>query len=156
MLLIAAAAQWLMPGSMFSGDVLVMKLVLTAALAGLAAVLFRFADRGSVTELQVDAALREIRVGDRTLSGVSRIRNRIPMREIEEVFVRPDRDEPGQTELCFRVAGRADPDAHRLGMRRRTRARSRTPDPRPAHPAGAGGTPARRLTALLVPDGAPG
>jgi hypothetical protein len=108
-LLIAAAAQWLMPGSMFSGDVVVMKLVLTAALAALAAVLFRVADRGAVTELQVDAALREIRVGDRTLHGASRIRNRIPMREIEEVFVRPDSMEPGQTELCFRVTGHADP-----------------------------------------------
>jgi hypothetical protein len=107
--LIAAAAQWLMPGSMFSGDVLAMKLVLTAALAGLAGVLFRFADRGTVTELQVDAALREIRVGDRTLRGASRIRNRIPMREIAEVFVRPDSTEPGQTELCFRVTDHADP-----------------------------------------------
>ena len=108
-LVIAAAAQWLMPGSMFSGDVLVMKLVLTAALGSLAAVLFRFADSGSVPELQVDAALREVRVGARTLHGSTRVRNRIPMREIEEVFVRPDTDQPGQTELCFRVAGLAAP-----------------------------------------------
>jgi hypothetical protein len=108
-LLIAAAAQWLMPGSMFSGDVLVMKLVLTAALAGLAAILFRFADHGFVAELQVDAALREIRLCARTIRGISRVQNRIPMRDIEEVFVRPDADEPGQTELCFRVKGLAEP-----------------------------------------------
>jgi hypothetical protein len=107
--LVAAAAQWLMPGSMFSGDVLVMKLVLTAALSGLAVDFLRAADRGFVAELQVDAALREIRVGSRTLSGISRIQNRIPMRDIEEVFVRPGADQPGQTELCFRVAGLAEP-----------------------------------------------
>jgi hypothetical protein len=108
-LLGAAAAQWLMPGSMFSGDVLVMKLVLTSALAGCAAMLFRFADRGFLPELQVDAALREIRVGARTLHGTSRVQNRIPMREIEEVFVRSDAAEPGRTELCFRVEGLAEP-----------------------------------------------
>jgi hypothetical protein len=108
-LVLAAAAQWLLPGSMFSGDVVLMKLVLTAALAAGAAVLFRIADRGFVAELQVDAALREIRVGARTLRGASRVRNRIPMRDIEEVFVRPDAGQPGRTELCFRVLGLAEP-----------------------------------------------
>lgn len=109
LLLAAAAAQWLLPGSMFAGDILVMKLVLTAALAGLAAVLFVFADRGFVAELQVDAALREIRLCARTLRGTTRVQNRIPMRDIEEVFVRPDSEELGQTELCFRVDGVAEP-----------------------------------------------
>jgi hypothetical protein len=109
LLFLAAAAQWLLPGSMFSGDVLVMKLALTAALSGVAGVLFVFADRGFVAELQVDAALREIRLCARTLRGAIRVQNRIPMREIEEVFVRPDAEEPGQTELCFRVDGVAEP-----------------------------------------------
>jgi hypothetical protein len=109
LLLLAAATQWLLPGSMFSGDVLLMKLVLAAALAGMAGVLFVFADRGFIPELQVDAALREIRLCARTLRGVTRVQNRIPMREIEEVFVRPDAEEPGLTELCFRVDGVAEP-----------------------------------------------
>jgi hypothetical protein len=108
-LLVAAGAQWLMPGSMFSGDVLVMKLVLTAALFSLAVVFLRVADHGFVAELQVDAALREIRVGSRTLRGTSHVQNRIPMRDIEEVFVRPGPDQPGQTELCFRVSGLSEP-----------------------------------------------
>jgi hypothetical protein len=107
--LVAAGAQWLLPGSIFSGDVLVMKLVLTSVLFSLAVVFLRVADRGYVAELQVDAALREIRVGSRTLSGISCIRNRIPMRDIDEVFVRPAADQPGQTELCFRVAGLSEP-----------------------------------------------
>ena len=80
-----------------------------AALAGMAAVLFVFADRGFTPELQVDAALREIRLCARTLRGATRVQNRIPMREIEEVFARPDPEEPGQTELCFRVDGVAEP-----------------------------------------------
>ncbi len=106
---LAAAAQWLLPGSLFAGDVLVMKLVLTAALGAVAIVLFRFADRGFLAELQVDAALREIRVGSRNAHGETRVTNRIPMRDIEEFFVRPVADQTGTTELCFRVTGVSDP-----------------------------------------------
>ena len=78
--LIAAAAQWLDAEDRCSqSDVLAIKLVLTAALAGLRPSLFRYADRGTEAELQVDAALREIRVGDRTLRGAIRAcRNRSP------------------------------------------------------------------------------
>ena len=106
---LAAGAQWLLPGSMFAGDVVVMKLALTAPLCALALVLFRFADRGFLPELQVDAALREIRLGLRNARGATRVANRFPMREIEEVFVRPSADEPGRTELCFRIDGLRDP-----------------------------------------------
>ena len=105
----AGAAQWLLPGSLFAGDVLVMKLVLTVALGALALVLFRVADRGFLAELQVDAALREIRLGSRNAHGATRVMNRIPMRDIEEFFVRPASDQPGTTELCFRVAGLGEP-----------------------------------------------
>jgi hypothetical protein len=108
-MLAGASAQWLLPGAIFAGDVVVMKLVLTALLGGLAALLFRFADQGFLPELQVDAALREIRLGARNAHGATRVANRIPMREIEEVFVRAAAREPGVTELCFRVAGHADP-----------------------------------------------
>jgi hypothetical protein len=106
---LAAMAQWLLPGSLFAGDVLLMKLALTAVLGCLAIVVFRFADRGFVAELQVDAALREIRVGVRNAQGISQVRNRIPMRDIEECFVRAANGRPDVTELCFRVAGLSDP-----------------------------------------------
>ena len=108
-LVFASAAQWLLPGSLFAGEVLIMKLGLTGAMGGLAIVLFRFANRGFVAELQVDAVLREIRVGSRNAHGTSRILNRIPMRDIEECFVRPGTERPGATELCFRVAGLSEP-----------------------------------------------
>jgi hypothetical protein len=107
--LLAACAQWVLPGSLFSGDVIAMKLVLTAALGAVALVLFRVADRGFLPELQVDAALREIRVGSRNAHGASRVTNRIPMRDIEEFFVRPCAEEEGLTELCFRVADVPEP-----------------------------------------------
>jgi hypothetical protein len=106
---LAAGAQWLLPGSIFAGDVVIMKLALTAALGALAVVLFRAADRGFLPELQVDAALREIRVGSRNARGASRVTNRIPMREIDEFFVRAAPDQPGMTELFFRVSGLAEP-----------------------------------------------
>jgi hypothetical protein len=108
-LVLAAVAQWLLPGSMFSGDVLVMKLVLTVALGALAVVVFRVADRGFLAELQVDAALREIRVGSRNAHGISRVQNRIPMRDLEEFFVRTDAARPGTTDLYFRVSGVSEP-----------------------------------------------
>jgi hypothetical protein len=107
--LAAGAGQWLLPGSLFSGDVIVMKLVLTAALGGAAFAIFRFADRGFVAELHVDAALREVRVGTRNLRGLSHTRNRIAMHDIEECFARPSPREEGLMEICFRVAGHAEP-----------------------------------------------
>jgi hypothetical protein len=108
-LVLAAMAQWLLPGSLFAGDVLLMKLALTAVLGCLAIVVFRFADRGFLAELQVDAALREIRVGVRNAQGISQVQNRISMRDIEECFVRTATGRPDVTELCFRVAGLSDP-----------------------------------------------
>jgi hypothetical protein len=107
--LLAAAGQWLLPGSLVTGDVVVMKLVLTAALGATAAILFRFADRGFVPELQVDAALREVRVGTRNLNGLSHARTRIAMHDIEECFARPSSRVEGQMEICLRVAGHAEP-----------------------------------------------
>lgn len=108
-LVLAAGAQWVLPGSLFAGEVLMMKLALTAAMGGLAMMLFRFANRGFVAELQVDAALREIRVGSRNAHGTYRMSNRIPMRDIEQCFVRPGAERPGVTELCFRVVGLSEP-----------------------------------------------
>jgi hypothetical protein len=108
-LVLAAGAQWLLPGSLFSGDVILMKLAITAALGSVCLGLFRFANRGFVVELQVDAALREIRIGMRNTAGRFRVQNRIPMRDIEECFVRPAADRDGHTELCFRVSGHAEP-----------------------------------------------
>jgi hypothetical protein len=107
-LLVGAAAQWLLPGSLFTGDVIAMKLALTAVFGAAAAVVFRFADRGFVAELQVDAAMREVRVGTRNLHGLSRARDRIAMHDIEECFARPA-DHPGRIEICFRVRGQAEP-----------------------------------------------
>jgi hypothetical protein len=74
-----------------------------------ALVLFRFADRGFLPELQVDAVLREIRLAARNAHGASRLVNRIPMRDIEEFFVTPSSDQPEATELFFRVTGLAEP-----------------------------------------------
>jgi hypothetical protein len=108
-LLFAACAQWLLPGSLFAGEVLLMKLALTGTLCGVALVLFRFADRGFLPELQVDAVLREIRLAARNAHGASRLVNRIPMRDIEEFFVQPCADQPEATELLFRVTGLAEP-----------------------------------------------
>jgi len=102
-----AGAQWLLPGSLFSGDVLVMKLGLSAALVGAAIWMLRNSAQEGWPELQVDAARREIRIATRTSDGASRVRSRIAMRDIEECFVRRGAGEA--TELCFRVMGLDDP-----------------------------------------------
>lgn len=106
--LVVAAAQWLLPGSLLSGDVIVMKLVLTAAPGAAAAAIFQFADRGFVAEIQVDAAMREVRIGTRNLRGLSHVRKRIAMHDIEECFARPSAGD-GLMEICLRVAGHAEP-----------------------------------------------
>lgn len=106
--LLAALGQWLLPGSLFSGDVIVMKIALSAALGAAAFVIFRHSDRGFVAELHVDAAMREVRLGTRNLRGMSQVRLRILMHDIEECFARPSGDE-GLMEICLRVAGHAEP-----------------------------------------------
>lgn len=106
--LLAAGAQWLLPGSLFTGDVLLMKLGLTSALVASAVWFLRGTARSGVPELQVDAVRREIRIATRSQTGASRIRSRIAMRDIEECFVRPGRAAE-ETELCFRVLGHDDP-----------------------------------------------
>ena len=106
--LLAALGQWLLPGSLFSGDVIVMKSVLSAALGAAAFVIFRFADKGFVVELHVDAAMREVRLGTRNLRGMSHVRDRIAMHDIEECFARPSTQD-GLMEICLRVAGHAEP-----------------------------------------------
>jgi hypothetical protein len=112
--LVAALAKWLLPGSILSGDVVVMKLILTFALLGAAAAVFGFADRGFGAELQVDAVLREIRVCSRNAQGVAHVTDCIAMLDIEECFVRPAERE-GFTEICLRVAGQAEPVAIAAG-----------------------------------------
>jgi len=106
--LFAAGAQWLLPGSLFSGDVLLMKLGLTAALASSAIWLMLWFSHGGLPELHVGAARREIRVAVRTAQGECRVRSRIAMRDIEQCFVRPGED-ASRTELCFRVSGHENP-----------------------------------------------
>ncbi len=103
----AAGAQWLLPGSLYTGDVLIMKLGLTAALVGTAFWVLRNASHEGWPELQVDAVRREIRVATRHANGSSRVRSRIAMRDIEGCFVRPGRED--ETELCFRVLGQDEP-----------------------------------------------
>ncbi len=106
--LFAAGAQWLLPGSLFSGDVLIMKLGLTSVLTAAGIWFLRASTRAETPELQVDAARREIRIATRNAHGTSRIRSRIAMRDIEECFVRPGRPED-RRELCFRVTGQQAP-----------------------------------------------
>jgi hypothetical protein len=109
-----------------------------------------------VAELQVDAALREIRVGVAQLRGTSHVQNRIPMRDIEESSSAPIRPSRGQTELCFRVTGLAEPVRIAAGnvadlapvLERLTRD-LRTPRERVATADGG-------LIAPLVPAGRPG
>lgn len=104
--ILMSGALWLMPGALFSGDVLVMKLALTAAFLSTGAALYWHADRGFHDEVHVDTVHREIRIATRNVRDRSRTRARIPMRDVESCFLRRG---GGAAQLCLRVRGRSHP-----------------------------------------------
>ena len=68
-LLLAAFAQWLLPGSLYAGNTLMVKLVLTCVLGALGGLAFSVAARGFRPEVQIDRVRQEIRFVSRNPRG---------------------------------------------------------------------------------------
>lgn len=109
-MILAAGVQWLVPGTLYGGNVLLAKFGMMAMFGLVGFALFRHANRGYRAELHVDAAHREVRIATRNSRGQARARKTFAMRDIEECFV----DEmaegaQGTARLCFRVSGEDEP-----------------------------------------------
>lgn len=68
-LLLSAFAQWLMPGSVYAGDALMVKFVLTCVLGMLGGLALSVSARGFRPEVQVDRSRQEIRFVSRNPRG---------------------------------------------------------------------------------------
>ena len=67
--LLSAFAQWLLPGSLYSGDALMVKFVLTCVLGMLGGLALSVSARGFRPEVQVDRSRQEIRFVSRNPRG---------------------------------------------------------------------------------------
>ena len=103
-LLMTAYVQWLLPASLFTGDVFLMKAGLSVILGALGVVLYWHASRGLSIDVHVDTIRREMRVSHRDSRGKTRLHSVIPMRRIEGAFVEaPDRP-GGVAKLLVQIA----------------------------------------------------
>jgi hypothetical protein len=71
--LLAAFGQWILPGSLYSGDAIMMKFVLTCILGLAGGVLLSISARGFRPEVQVDRVRHEIRFVSRNPRGRGQI-----------------------------------------------------------------------------------
>ncbi|WP_421703955.1 hypothetical protein [Aliiroseovarius sp.] len=114
----AAAGLWLLPGALTGPDIVVMKLALTVGLMMAGAVLIWSAKAGFNDEMQVDLVRKELRVGQRNISGDYRLSAQVGFADIGSVFLMRSkkRGEParlflriGNSDQALEVAtGRAD------------------------------------------------
>ncbi len=96
--------QWLMPGSLLAADLIVIKVVLTAALLAGGLACFHAVVREARVEVQVDTVRRELRVTERDRRGAERLLQRVPMREIDSAYVKRGARSPAGGHLLLRLA----------------------------------------------------
>ena len=108
-LVFAAGAQWMLPGALFTGDVIAMKIMLTFFFTACGAALYWYGGRSFRVEVQIDTTRREIRIAGRNSRDYTRLHKRIPMAEVDSTFVKRSGDAEGSAHLLVRLAGEPDP-----------------------------------------------
>ncbi|MEL7344338.1 MAG: hypothetical protein AAFN59_05685 [Pseudomonadota bacterium] len=104
-LVLLAYGQWLLPGSLFSGDVLAMKMAFSFVFAGIGVSLYLYAGRGFRQEVQIDLSRSEVRFALRNARKQSRLQTRLPMEGVESAFVKRSKDDVAHATLYFRLHG---------------------------------------------------
>lgn len=108
-LIVAAFAQWLLPGALLGDDVLPMKLALMFALIAFGAGIYWYGDRAYRNEVEIDTTRRELRIMGRNGRGQGKLHKRIPMAEVESAYVKRTGNSGLTAHLLFRLRGDADP-----------------------------------------------
>ncbi|MCV6592613.1 MAG: hypothetical protein OIF48_06660, partial [Silicimonas sp.] len=85
--LLAAFAQWLLPGALYVGDALMLKLVLTGVLGLLGGLCLSVSARGFRPEVQVDRVREEIRFVSRNPRGRGQILATVDLHQIIAVGI---------------------------------------------------------------------
>lgn len=80
--LLSAFAQWLLPGTVYSGDAIMLKFVLTCVLGLLGGLCLSVSARGFRPEVQVDRVRQEIRFASRNPRGRGQILATVDLQQI--------------------------------------------------------------------------
>ncbi len=102
-LMVAIVGLWAMPGAMFDGETLVIKLGLTAIFIAFAGLCFWLASRGVRTEVQFDLARNEIRSVARSRKGGVTLLDRLTFEDVGSVFLNRSQHGTGQAKLVLRL-----------------------------------------------------
>ncbi|NVK06784.1 MAG: hypothetical protein HWD81_04505 [Marivivens sp.] len=99
---LAAVGLWLMPSSIVSDGVQVIKIGLTVFLAVVSAFCFRYATRGAEVELEFDTNVRELREVVRNHAGRPSLIGRYDFKSFSGLFIDRERGEKGHGALMLR------------------------------------------------------
>jgi hypothetical protein len=103
-LVLVGLGQWLMPGALFTADLVALKIAVTAAMLSLGLVCLHAVGRDAAVEIQVDTVKRELRVVERDRRGGERLVQRIAMRDIDSAYVKRGPHPSAGGHLLLRVA----------------------------------------------------
>ena len=103
--ILAALAQWLLPGNALAGDVLAMKLMFSAVLAVAGGVLISVAARGFRPEVQVDRSRGEVRFVSRNPRGRGKVLAEVDLNRIIGVGMTRSIDGPDCHCLIYLIDG---------------------------------------------------
>jgi len=121
-LILLAFGQWLLPGALLGSDLLAAKVALTAVFAGLGGAFWIAARRrAGHVEVQVDTALRELRLVETDGTGRNRLLRRIPMGEIDSIYVKTETGEDPASHLLLQLEEETHPMHIATGERRALR-----------------------------------
>jgi len=101
--LMASIGLWVLPGTLFGPDVIVMKLALTVGLLMCGAVMVWSARSGFNDEMQVDLVRKELRLGQRNISGDYRLSAQVGFADIGSVFLMRSKKRGEPTRLFLRI-----------------------------------------------------
>ena len=107
-MVLTAYGQWLMPGTFYVGDVVIMKAGLSFMLGAMGVSLYWYASCGNAVDMQVDLARRQLRVVKRNSRGQTRLHEAYPMDHVEGAYLKQSGTEDAPCELFLRLRGRKD------------------------------------------------
>lgn len=102
-LMVAIVGLWAMPGAMFDGETLIIKLGLTAIFIAFAGLCFWLASRGVDTEVHFDLARDEIRSVARSRQGAATLLDRVSFDDVGSVFLNRSPHKTGRATLVIRL-----------------------------------------------------
>lgn len=105
LLAMSAYAQWLLPGTIVSPEVLPFKLVGTVVFAVLACFLYLIARRGLCYEVQIDKQRGVLRTARRNRHGSSSQTSSIAFHDINSVFIKRSKAPLSRDQLLIRPGG---------------------------------------------------